>query len=147
MILACEDSLPIALHRHAAEMDDAVDAGDSALDRGEVAEIGGDEALALPEIGERRPVGKKQLAIGAAQQYAQALADTAGSTGDEHALHVRAPDISQGETMDRNAGSVKGGIRPPNPGRLDCLTPNNQAVQEHRRPHVRQPPPHPRRLG
>ena len=46
-----EDGLPRAFDREPAEMHDAVDADDGALDLGHVGEIGGDKALVRGEIG------------------------------------------------------------------------------------------------
>ena len=69
--VALEDHRPLVLARDAAEMDDAVDAGDHPLDGGHVGEFGAIDFL--PVAGRRQcdPIGKPQDRIDAAQGLPQ----------------------------------------------------------------------------
>ncbi len=89
--VAVEDVLPAVLARDAAEMDDAVDAGNHLLDCRHVGDVGLIDLLAplvlWPRRRERHPVGHAQHRIDAAQRLAQRAADAAPCSGDQHALH------------------------------------------------------------
>ena len=70
-----------------AEMHDAVDADDGALDRGHVGEIGADKALVRGEIARRLDVAQPQFAIDALEQLPQPRADAARRPRDQNRLH------------------------------------------------------------
>ena len=69
--------------------------GDHALDRRHVGDVGLVDLLAVARRGERHPVGQAQHRIDAAQRLAQRSADAAAGAGDQHAMHLRPPSLSQ----------------------------------------------------
>jgi hypothetical protein len=69
-------------------MDDPLDVIDRLLDLLDAREIGGDEGLVVAEIGRPLDVAETQLGIDRLQQLAQAAADVAGRTRQQHAFHV-----------------------------------------------------------
>ena len=69
--VALEDHRPLVLARDAAEMDDAVDAGDHSLDRRHVGEFGAVDLLPFAGRRQRDPIGKPQDRIDATQSLAQ----------------------------------------------------------------------------
>ena len=80
------DGLPIRLERVAAEMDDAVDAGDRVAHRREVGQLGGDDFLLRRGIGHRPPVRKTEPVVGA-KNRADHAGDAARRAGNENGLH------------------------------------------------------------
>ena len=68
-------------------MDDAVDAGDRALDLGQAGEIGRDEGLVRTKVGRPLDVAQPQLAVDALEQLTQARADAAGRARNQNRLH------------------------------------------------------------
>ena len=85
--VALEDVLPGIFPRDAAEMNDAVDAGDHLLDRPHIGDVGLVQLLLVPRRCYRHPVGQSQHRIDAAQRLAQRAADAATRPGDQHAMH------------------------------------------------------------
>ena len=82
-----QDGIPRPLDGESTEMDDAVDAGDSALDLGHAGEIGRDKGLVRTEIGRPLDVAQAQLAIDALEQLPQPRADAASRASDQNRLH------------------------------------------------------------
>ena len=78
----------MVFHRHAAQMHDAVDALAEAQHGLQVGNVGGHELFALCRLAQVPDVGEAKLGIDAFQRLAQAAADVARRTGDEHAFHV-----------------------------------------------------------
>ena len=85
--IGLQDRVPRAFDRVAAEMHDAVDAGDDFLDRGEVGEIGGHEIFIAREIGGLAQITPADARVEALQGLAQARADAARGAGDEKFFH------------------------------------------------------------
>src|SRR5581483_3254988 len=85
--VGAEDGRPVALDRIAAEMGDAVDAGDDRLDLGVVGEVGGDELLVCRQIGGPADIAPADARVDAFQQFAQPRADLAGRAGDKDVTH------------------------------------------------------------
>src|SRR5215813_9742794 len=71
----------------AAEMHDALHAGDGFLHLREIGEVGGDEIVARREIGGFADIARPKVWVDAAQDFTQPRADIAGSTGDDNLLH------------------------------------------------------------
>ena len=86
--IGIEDRLPRAFDRKAAEMHDAVDAGDRLLDLRHVGEIGLHEVLVGAQIGRLLDVADADLRIDALQQLAQPRADVARGSGDQNFFHA-----------------------------------------------------------
>ncbi len=85
--VALEDVLPGVLAGNAAEMDDALDPGNHALDLRQVGDVGLVHFLPVARRGDRHPVGQPQHRIDAAQRLAQRAADAAAGAGDQDAMH------------------------------------------------------------
>ena len=97
------DRLPVRLERIAAEMDDAVDAGDRLAHRREVGQLGGDDLLLRRGVGHRPPVRKAEPVVGA-QERPDHAGDAARRAGDENGLHG---------FLSRNPRTRAGGITHP----------------------------------
>src|ERR1700693_3065368 len=76
-------------------MDNAVDPGDHALDRGHIGDVGLVDLLATLVLGagrrDRHPVRYPQHRIDAAQRLSQRPADATARAGDQHSLHPAFP--------------------------------------------------------
>jgi hypothetical protein len=83
-----EDGLPRPFDREAAEMHDAVDAGDHLLDLRQVGEIGRNELLVGREIAGPLDVAEPQAWIDALEQATKPAANAAGGSRDENGVHV-----------------------------------------------------------
>jgi hypothetical protein len=71
----------------AAEMNDAIHAGDRFLDLRQIGEIGGHEIVVGGEIDGLSDIARPKLRINGAQNLAQARADVSGRAGNENLLH------------------------------------------------------------
>src|SRR5262245_31215197 len=85
--VAVEDRVPGTFDRKAAEMDDALHAGDGALHLGGRGEVGFDECFVGREVSRRLDVTEAKVWIDALEELAQPRADVAGCARDEDCLH------------------------------------------------------------
>src|SRR5206468_1559870 len=85
------DRLPLALAGEAAQMDDAVDAVDHALDRRHVRELGTINFLPGARRSERHAIGDPDDPIDALQTVAQRPADAPACARDKHPIHSVPP--------------------------------------------------------
>src|ERR1700746_3469300 len=71
----------------AAEMNDALHAGDSLLDLREIGEVGGDKVISGGKVRGLADIARPKMRIDPAQNLAQPCADIAGGTSNENVLH------------------------------------------------------------
>src|SRR5712691_8845531 len=83
-----ENGVPWPFDREAAEMHDAVDAGDGPLDACHVGEIGRHEAFVRCEVGGPCNVAQPDVGIDTFEQMAQPRADAARRASDQNRLHA-----------------------------------------------------------
>ena len=85
--IGLQDHVPRAFDRVAAEMHDAVDAGDDFLDRGEIGKIGRHEIFIGGEIAGLAQIAPADARVESFHELAQARADAARGAGDEKFFH------------------------------------------------------------
>jgi hypothetical protein len=83
-----QDRLPRPFDREAAEMHDAVDASDHALDLRHVGEVGSNKSFVGPQIRRALDVAQTEVGIDALEQLPQSRADAARGAGDQDRLHA-----------------------------------------------------------
>src|SRR5262249_50388160 len=85
--IGVEDRLPRSLNGMAAEMNDALHAGDRLLDLRQISEIGRNEVIAGGEVRGLADIARPKMRINAAQNLAQSRADIAGGADNKNVLH------------------------------------------------------------
>jgi hypothetical protein len=83
-----QDLLPLGLGGLAGQMHNAIDAGRRLLHGRRVADVGGEDFLALLGGAERRNVKQANEWVRTAQALPEGFADLAGRAGDENARHA-----------------------------------------------------------
>jgi len=97
------DRVPFRLDRIAAEVNDAVDAGDRPSHRLDIGEIGRHDVLTTRRIAHRAHIGQAQAILGA-QKRPDHRGDAAGGASDENVFHRPSP--SRFDSSVRRAGAL-----------------------------------------